>query len=71
VPGTIAVMGCDHNTAAWDGPMPLSTVRMQGNAVGSAAMELLLEELGPDAAEHRHQRRVLEPELVVRASTVG
>lgn len=70
VPVDIAVMGCDHNTSAWTGQLPLTTVAMQGREVGETAMQLLLEELdqGPD---HEHRRVVLEPHLLVRASTVG
>lgn len=71
VPDDIAVMGCDHNTGAWSGDISLSTVAMHGQAVGAAAMTLLLEELGPEASTHRHRRIVLQPELVVRTSTGG
>jgi LacI family transcriptional regulator len=46
---------------------PLSTIRIPQYEIGAAAAELLLEQLGQGETEVRHV--VLEPELVVRAST--
>lgn len=71
VPGDVAVMGCDHNSSAWGGAIPLSSVRMRGEELGERAVQLLLEEirLGPEA--HVHQIVTLQPELVVRESTAG
>lgn len=70
IPHDIALMGCDHNSTAWGGPVALTTIAMRGYELGEAAMELLLEELTePDT--HAHRRVVLTPYLVPRASTVG
>ena len=69
VPGDVAVMGCDHNVNAWGGSMPLTSVKLHGAAMGSAAIELLLDEL--KGVEHAHRRVVIEPTLVVRQSTGG
>nr|WP_244857722.1 LacI family DNA-binding transcriptional regulator [Agromyces archimandritae] len=70
VPGQIAVMGCDRNTSAPDCRVPLSSVAMQGYEMGTAAMRLLLDEIA-HTPNHVHQRVVLAPSLVVRASTAG
>jgi len=70
VPDDVAVMGCDHNSVAWGGAMPLTSVTMRGQEMGAAAIELMLEELR-DADAHEHRTVVLEPSLVVRESTVG
>lgn len=70
VPQDVAVMGCDHNSTAWGGPVPLTTVAMRGFEVGSAAMQLLAEEITQAAGDsHAHEKIVLDPYLVPRAST--
>lgn len=71
VPGDVAVMGCDHNSAAWGGTIPLTSVQMQGLDMGREGVRLLIAELSDDPAEHRHETVVLRPELVVRESTAG
>lgn len=68
VPGDVVVMGCDYNVNAWGGAVPLTSVRMHGETVGAAGVELLLEEIRGE--EHEHRRIVIEPTLVVRQSTV-
>lgn len=70
VPGDVAVMGCDHNSAAWGGMIPLTSVQMQGLDMGREAVRLLMAEI-EDGADHVHTTTVLRPELVVRESTVG
>lgn len=67
VPDDVAVMGCDYNVNAWGGPVPLTSVKLHGEAMGSAALELLMDEL--KGADHAHRRVVIEPTLVVREST--
>ena len=69
VPGDIAVMGCDDNTAAESTPVGLTTVAMRGAQLGEAAMSLLIEEMASTQHPHLHQRVVLEPRLIERAST--
>jgi LacI family transcriptional regulator len=71
VPGDIAVMGCDHNSMAWGGAMPLTSVTMRGQEMGRRGVELLRREIAEPAARHRHETVVLEPELLVRESTAG
>jgi len=71
VPEDVAVMGCDHNSAAWGGAIPLSSVAMQGEEMGRAAVDLLLGELRDEQDDHVHRRVLLAPHLVVRESTVG
>jgi LacI family transcriptional regulator len=70
VPQEVAVMGCDHNSAAWGGAIPLTSVSMCGEEIGEEGVRLLLEEL-EHGGEHAHRTVVLEPHLVVRESTVG
>lgn len=69
VPEDLAVMGCDYNVNAWGGSVPLTSVRMHGESMGEAAVELLLEEIR--GVDHEHRRIVLDPSLVVRQSTGG
>ena len=69
VPEDIAVMGCDRNASAGDCRVPLTSVTMEGKALGEAAVRLLIDEMDGDGV-HVHQRIVIEPRLVVRGSTV-
>jgi LacI family transcriptional regulator len=73
VPHDIAVMGCDENSAAWGGTIPLTSVRMRGIDMGAEGTSLLLEEVAAagQGVEHEHRTVILEPSLVVRESTVG
>ncbi|PJI91152.1 LacI family DNA-binding transcriptional regulator [Luteimicrobium subarcticum] len=70
VPGAVGVVGYDNNQAAWDSPTPITTVAQPGEEMGRVGTELVLDEArgGP---EHHHRAVVLEPSLVVRASTVS
>jgi LacI family transcriptional regulator len=70
VPGDVAVMGCDHNSAAWGGAIPLSSVSMEGEEMGAEAVRLLLDEI-EYGSEHDHREVLLTPRLVVRESTAG
>jgi LacI family transcriptional regulator len=70
VPEQIALVGYDDIEFAAAAAVPLTSVRQPAESIGRVAAELLLEETGPDAAEHTHQRVVLEPELIVRRSSV-
>ncbi|MCT9622613.1 LacI family DNA-binding transcriptional regulator [Curtobacterium sp. C2H10] len=71
VPEDIPVTGCDHNSIAWGGAVPLTSVTMHGSEMGSVAVDLLLAELDEDPAEHVHRTVVLGSELVPRESTLG
>lgn len=67
VPGSVDVVGSDHNSAAWGDDISLTTATMRGVEIGEEAMRLLLEEL--DDPDHEHRRVVLEPSLVHRSSS--
>ena len=71
VPEDVAVIGCDYNSGAWGGAIPLSSVAMRGEEMGQYAVQLLLQEIKQGSEAHVHQVVTLEPELVVRESTVG
>jgi LacI family transcriptional regulator len=69
VPRDLAVIGY-NDTIATSAAVPLSSIRQPHEAFGSVAIELLLEEL--DATWETGRRQVVfDPELVVRASTIG
>ena len=70
VPDDVRVMGCDFNSAAWGGTVPMSSVALRGEELGEAAVSLLIEELKDDQ-DHVHRAVVIEPTLVVRESTIG
>jgi LacI family transcriptional regulator len=61
-------VGCENDRSAGSGPMPLTAVDAPGRMMGREAVRLLLDELSP-AGRHRHATVVLEPELIVRASS--
>ena len=69
VPRDMAIVGYDDIEFACAAAVPLTSVRQPAATMGSLAAELLLEETSGDAA-HEHRQVVLQPELVVRASTL-
>jgi LacI family transcriptional regulator len=69
VPDDMALVGYDDIEFAAAAAVPLTSVRQPAMRMGREAAELLLEETGENAGLHRHQRIVLEPELVVRESS--
>ncbi|GAB3610167.1 substrate-binding domain-containing protein [Humibacter ginsengiterrae] len=71
VPEDVAVMGCDHNSAAWGGAVPLTSVNLRGQELGKVAVGLMLAELREAPEVHEHRTVVLEPSLIVRESTIG
>ncbi|MEW2552106.1 LacI family DNA-binding transcriptional regulator [Streptomyces zhihengii] len=70
VPDDMAIVGYDDIEFAAAAVVPLTSVRQPSARMGRTAAELLIEETGEDAAEHRHRAIVLQPELVVRGSTL-
>jgi LacI family transcriptional regulator len=70
VPEDMALVGYDDIEFAAAAAVPLTSVRQPAHRLGAAAADLLIEETGDHADEHRHRRIVLEPELVVRTSTL-
>ncbi|MDT0266073.1 LacI family DNA-binding transcriptional regulator [Streptomyces sp. DSM 44915] len=71
VPEEMALVGYDDIEFAAAAAVPLTSVRQPAVRMGQQAAELLLEETGEDAARHRHQRIVLDPELIVRDSSLA
>jgi LacI family transcriptional regulator len=71
VPDEIALVGYDDIEFASAAAVPLTSVRQPAARMGRLAAELLIDETGEDAADHRHQRIVLQPELVVRGSSLS
>ena len=71
LPEDVAVMGCDHNSAAWGGAVPLTSVTMEGAAMGAEGVRLLLREMTEPPETHVHSTVLLEPRLLPRESTVG
>ncbi|NBM14610.1 LacI family DNA-binding transcriptional regulator [Streptomyces sp. GC420] len=71
VPDDVALVGYDDIEFASAAAVPLTSVRQPAFQMGRLAAELLIEETGDDAGEHRHQRIVLQPELVVRDSSLS
>lgn len=73
VPDELAIVGYDDIEFAAAAVVPLTSVRQPGVTMGALATELLLAEPGgaPGAAgAHQHRRVVLQPELVVRRSSL-
>jgi LacI family transcriptional regulator len=70
VPDDIALVGFDDIEFASAAAIPLTSVRLPRQLIGRTAADLLLEEVSGDPG-HEHRRVVLQPELVVRASTIG
>lgn len=70
-PDDIAVMGCDHNASAWGGATPLTSMAMQGEEIGMAAVKLLVEEMAGPAEAHHHRTVIVSSEVVARESTLG
>ncbi|WP_425840102.1 LacI family DNA-binding transcriptional regulator [Streptomyces fractus] len=74
VPDDMAIVGYDDIEFASAAAVPLTSVRQPAVHMGALAADLLLEEI--EAADepgrpHEHRRVVLQPELVVRGSSLG
>lgn len=70
VPGDVAVIGYDNNQAAWDSPIPLSTVAQPGTEMGRLGTDLVIAEArSPET--HPHRSEILTPTLVIRSSTAA
>ena len=70
VPDSVAIVGYDDVEFAAAAAVPLSSVRQPRHQLGRAAAQLLIEEALGDGT-HRHRQVVFEPDLVVRASSLG
>ena len=67
VPEDLAIVGYDDIEFAAAAAVPLTSVRQPRADLGRTAAELLLDEAGNPA--HEHRQVLFEPELVARAST--
>jgi LacI family transcriptional regulator len=68
VPHDIAIIGCDDILAASLVNPALSTLRVAKEDLGAAAMRMLIDRIDQ---KHIQQGIIIEPELVLRASTEG
>jgi LacI family transcriptional regulator len=71
VPDDIAIVGYDDIEFAGAAAVPITSVRQPAFQIGRTSAEMLLAEAGEDPGAHQHQRVVYQPELIVRASTMG
>jgi LacI family transcriptional regulator len=71
VPRDVAVIGFDGDEIGAVAAIPLSTISTPGEAIGESAFDLLMAELGEPLRTFESRHHVIDPELVVRASTVG
>lgn len=69
VPDDVAIVGYDNNQAAWDSPIPISTVAQPGDDVGRLGALLLQEEAAHGSGPHEHSAVVLPPRLISRQSS--
>ncbi|OIJ68424.1 hypothetical protein WN71_008370 [Streptomyces mangrovisoli] len=69
MPDDIAVIGYDDIEFAASAVVPLTSVRRPAVALGHQAGRLLIEDTASDTV-HEHDHVVLQPELVVRRSTM-
>jgi LacI family transcriptional regulator len=70
VPQDIALVGYDDIDFAAAVAIPLTSVRRPAFTLGRRAAEMLIEETGPGRADHLHRQVILQPELVVRQSSL-
>jgi LacI family transcriptional regulator len=66
VPGDVAIVGIDDIELAARARVPLTTVRQPVDIIGARSVDNILARL---RGEHPTVRQLLEPELIVRAST--
>ncbi|MFF9340426.1 MULTISPECIES: LacI family DNA-binding transcriptional regulator [unclassified Streptomyces] len=71
VPDDMAIVGYDDIEFAAAATVPLTSVRQPALTIGSIAAGLLLQETGENAHLHEHERVILQPELVVRQSSLA
>jgi LacI family transcriptional regulator len=71
VPDDVSVIGYDDISFAAAAAIPLSAIRQPAHRIGTLAAQLLFEEIAArdHGATHVHRKVLVQPELVVRAST--
>ena len=67
VPDDIAIVGYDDIDFAATAIVPLTSVAQPRKQIAREAIRLLIAEEASEG-EHQHERQLLKPELVVRAS---
>jgi LacI family transcriptional regulator len=70
VPEQMAIVGYDDIEFAAAAAVPLTSVRQPAVTMGRLAAEMLLEETSAAPDAHEHRQVVLQPELVVRGSSL-
>lgn len=70
VPADIALIGYDDIDFARSAVVSLSSIRQPTARIGATALDLLIA-AAEDPANHQPEHVVFQPELVIRASTVG
>lgn len=70
VPDEIALIGYDDIDFAASTVVPMSSIKQPAQSLGSAALELLVDEIN-NPESHKHQQITFQPELVVRESTTS
>ncbi|GHC83862.1 LacI family DNA-binding transcriptional regulator [Streptomyces flavofungini] len=72
VPDDLAIVGYDDIEFAAAAAVPLTSVRQPAVTMGRMAADLLLDEIDsdPESPTHEHRTIVLDPELVVRRSSL-
>lgn len=68
VPTDIAIIGYDDIDFAASTVVPLTTIRQPRESLARAALELLEQEIS-GSETHKHGRHLLQPELIIRASS--
>jgi LacI family transcriptional regulator len=71
VPEQMAIVGYDDIEFAAAAAVPLTSVRQPAVTMGRLAAEMLLEETSAAPGTHEHRQVVLQPELVVRGSSMA
>ncbi|MEU2247785.1 LacI family DNA-binding transcriptional regulator [Streptomyces sp. NPDC019224] len=71
VPQDMAIVGYDDIEFAAAATVPLTSVRQPAVTIGSIAAGMLLRETGEHAQDHSHEHVILQPELVVRQSSLA
>jgi len=69
IPQDISVTGFDDSFLATGGPVALTSVSHPKERLGETAAQWMLDMLGSGMPQETERHRVIEPELIVRAST--
>lgn len=70
IPEDVAVTGYDNSMIASDGQIPLTTIAHPQERLGEMAARLILKKLSGGSEDDIPDKVLIEPELIIRASTV-